>query len=189
MGGREGMLEGDGIRRTPHNPSRTETLAGNFALRDMQPESLAQTAKSYFFPQKNAPANNRLLSAGRTVIRSGMNKPLTLSLRLPALLMCVVCLPSCDRQLRRALEESRQGTAQIYVQRLVGDLAMYELTNKLPPSTAQGLKALVEKPTGEPVPSRWKQSVEKLEPDPWGAAYRYEYPGRHNTHQKCRQSQ
>lgn len=45
------------------------------------------------------------------------------------------------------------------------------------PSQQQGLKALVEKPTQEPRPRRWKQLQSKLQLDPWGNEYVYKYPG------------
>ena len=52
--------------------------------------------------------------------------------------------------------------------------------NGFPPTTAQGLRALLERPSMEPIPRKWSQRREKLEVDPWGMEYRYEYPGRHN---------
>ena len=49
------------------------------------------------------------------------------------------------------------------------------------PTTEQGLKALVEKPTWEPVPQEWRpQAIQALKPDKWGNEYRYLYPGKHN---------
>jgi general secretion pathway protein G len=71
-------------------------------------------------------------------------------------------------------------TAKIYVAKLVGALGQYELVNKRPPSTEQGLRALVERPGGDPVPRMWSQIETKLESDPWGTEYQYEFPGRHN---------
>jgi general secretion pathway protein G len=83
--------------------------------------------------------------------------------------------------IRNSMEESRRNTASIYVNRLAGSLSRYELTNGRPPSTEQGLAALIAKPAGEPVPRRWNQIEEKLELDPWGMEYHYEFPGKHNT--------
>jgi general secretion pathway protein G len=46
------------------------------------------------------------------------------------------------------------------------------------PTTAQGLKALVERPGSEPLPSRWTH-IMKMEPlDPWKNPYGYKFPGR-----------
>ena len=81
--------------------------------------------------------------------------------------------------IQNAMNQSRMGTAKIYVAKLVGALGQYELVNKRPPSTEQGLRALVERPGGDPVPRMWSQIETKLESDPWGTEYQYEFPGRH----------
>jgi general secretion pathway protein G len=56
-------------------------------------------------------------------------------------------------------------------------LEIYKLEGGSYPSTAQGLKALIEKPVSEPVPAKWQQTM-KFEPlDPWKNPYGYKYPG------------
>ncbi len=90
--------------------------------------------------------------------------------------LMAVLIPNVQLQLRN----SKIGNAEIYINKLSGDLALYEGTNGFPPTTAQGLRALIEKPTGEPIPRKWSQREEKIEPDPWGMDYHYEYPGKHN---------
>jgi len=45
-----------------------------------------------------------------------------------------------------------------------------------PPTTEQGLKALVEKPTTEPLPEKWTALMEEVPKDPWGQEYKYRYP-------------
>jgi general secretion pathway protein G len=57
-------------------------------------------------------------------------------------------------------------------------LAMYKLNAGSFPSTQQGLKALVDKPTSTPVPRRWVQVMSKIPDDPWGAPYMYRFPGK-----------
>jgi general secretion pathway protein G len=57
-------------------------------------------------------------------------------------------------------------------------LAMYKLNAGSYPSTQQGLKALVDKPTSTPVPRRWVQVMSKVPDDPWGAPYMYRFPGK-----------
>lgn len=60
-------------------------------------------------------------------------------------------------------------------------LKMYYLDNGFYPTTEQGLKALVEKPTTEPVPVRWNESgyldKRRVPKDPWGREYLYLCPG------------
>jgi general secretion pathway protein G len=57
-------------------------------------------------------------------------------------------------------------------------LAMYKLNAGNFPTTQQGLKSLMEKPTATPIPKRWVQLMPKINPDPWGAEYGYRYPGK-----------
>ena len=57
-------------------------------------------------------------------------------------------------------------------------LLTYETVNGFPPSTAQGIDALVNKPAGEPQPRKWKKLMSEVPIDPWGNAYAYESPGR-----------
>ncbi len=57
-------------------------------------------------------------------------------------------------------------------------LSMYKLNAGSYPTTPQGLKALVEKPSSTPVPRRWSQIMKKLPPDPWKAEYGYRFPGK-----------
>ena len=60
-------------------------------------------------------------------------------------------------------------------------LSLYKLDNGFYPSSEQGLKALVEKPTTEPVPQNWTGPYLKngVPNDPWGRPYRYLNPGQH----------
>ena len=59
---------------------------------------------------------------------------------------------------------------------------MYKLDNSRYPTTEQGLKALIKKPTASPVPKNWKKGgyVQELPEDPWGNKYQYANPGVHN---------
>lgn len=62
-------------------------------------------------------------------------------------------------------------------------LKLYELDNGTFPSTEQGLKALVKKPSSDPEPKNWNGPyLEKLPVDPWGKAYQYVSPGAHRPH-------
>ncbi|MEO5713869.1 MAG: type II secretion system major pseudopilin GspG [Luteolibacter sp.] len=57
-------------------------------------------------------------------------------------------------------------------------LSAYKLNAGSYPTSQQGLKALVEKPTTTPVPRRWVQVMTKTNPDPWGSEYGYKFPGK-----------
>lgn len=55
-------------------------------------------------------------------------------------------------------------------------LMTYEQRALRMPTTEQGLKALVEKPTIDPIPERWTAVMEDVPKDPWGQEYKYRYP-------------
>ena len=61
-------------------------------------------------------------------------------------------------------------------------LELYKLDNGFYPTTDQGLQALVEKQTIDPVPQHWKHGgyLKRLRKDPWGHAYQYLNPGEHS---------
>lgn len=64
-------------------------------------------------------------------------------------------------------------------------LDLYKIDNDNYPTTDQGLRALVEKPTIEPKPSNWKAGgyLKQLPIDPWGKPYQYLNPGMHNPNE------
>ncbi len=60
-------------------------------------------------------------------------------------------------------------------------LDLYELDNGTYPTTEQGLKALISKPSSSPTPVNWNGPYLKKEPkDPWGNLYQYKFPGSHS---------
>ncbi len=60
-------------------------------------------------------------------------------------------------------------------------LELYKLDNGFYPSTAQGIQALVSKPTGDPEPTNYQQGgyLKLLPLDPWNHPYHYLSPGQH----------
>lgn len=81
-------------------------------------------------------------------------------------------------------EEARQTQAKIQIQALENALNMYRLDNGEYPSTEQGLKALVEKPSIGNIPRSWREGgyLEKstVPRDPWKNDYAYLNPGVRN---------
>ena len=74
-------------------------------------------------------------------------------------------------------DDARLTAARTDIGNLMQALKLYKLDNLRYPSSAQGLQALVARPTTEPVPSNWKPYLDKLPNDPWGHAYQYLNPG------------
>lgn len=62
-------------------------------------------------------------------------------------------------------------------------LDMYKLDNHRYPTTSQGLNALIEKPTTNPLPSNYNESgyIKRLPTDPWGNDYLLVSPGEHGA--------
>jgi general secretion pathway protein G len=60
-------------------------------------------------------------------------------------------------------------------------LKLYKLDNHSYPTTQQGLAALVQKPSTQPIPPNWRPNgyLERLPNDPWGRPYVYAAPGLH----------
>ena len=74
-------------------------------------------------------------------------------------------------------DDARVTAAKTDVANLMQALKLYRLDNQRYPSAEQGLQALLVKPTTTPVPSNWKNYLDKLPQDPWGQAYIYLNPG------------
>jgi len=75
-------------------------------------------------------------------------------------------------------DEAKRTAAKVQIRNIEGALQLYKLDNGVYPSTEQGLKALVEKPTVGVIPKKWKTGgyLQKLPDDPWGNPYKYLSP-------------
>jgi len=63
---------------------------------------------------------------------------------------------------------------------LKAPMLKYRIDTGSYPSTAEGIKALYEKPGS--ASSKWKGPyIEKIPEDPWGNPYNYKYPGTQNS--------
>ena len=76
-------------------------------------------------------------------------------------------------------DEARVVKAKQDVLAIQNALDLYKLDNGIYPSTDQGLMALVEKPTSNPIPHDWKSYLKSLPKDPWARDYLYLNPGQH----------
>ena len=75
--------------------------------------------------------------------------------------------------------EAQLKKAAIDIQNIEGALQMYKLRNNVFPTTEQGLDALVEEPTIEPLPRNFPVGgfIQRLPDDPWGNPYTLISPG------------
>jgi general secretion pathway protein G len=78
-------------------------------------------------------------------------------------------------------DQARIAKAQNDIQTLETALDLYKLDSGIYPSTDQGLRALIEQPTSDPVPSNWRAGgyIKRLNNDPWNHPYQYLNPGDH----------
>lgn len=76
-------------------------------------------------------------------------------------------------------DQARVTVAKTDLKTIATALRVYRLDNGDYPTTAQGLQALVEKPTSPPVPASWAADgyLPELPTDPWGKPYVYRSPG------------
>jgi general secretion pathway protein G len=78
------------------------------------------------------------------------------------------------------IDVARQSRVDADFQAISTQLRTYEMQNMRMPTSAQGLEALVQRPSAEPAPRRWIQLMERVPLDPWGEPYLYRNPGKLN---------
>jgi general secretion pathway protein G len=75
-------------------------------------------------------------------------------------------------------DDAKRTAAKVQIRNIEGALQLYKLDNGVYPTTEQGLKALVEKPSVGVIPKKWKIGgyIPKLPADPWANPYKYLSP-------------
>ncbi len=84
------------------------------------------------------------------------------------------------------IDKARLATARAQIAQLESALELYRMDNGRYPTTAQGLGALVRKPTEAPEPRDYPRGgyVSKSDAllDPWSEPFQYASPGNHNSY-------
>ena len=72
-------------------------------------------------------------------------------------------------------EQARMVKAKQDVLGIENAMNLYKLDNAFYPTTDQGIKALVERPSSDPIPQNWQQGgyLKEVPMDPWGHPYQY----------------
>ena len=80
-------------------------------------------------------------------------------------------------------DDAKRTAAKVQIRNIEGALQLYKLDNGVYPSTEQGLKALVDKPSVGVIPKKWKVGgyLPKLPEDPWQNSYKYVSPSQRRT--------
>ncbi|WHZ15444.1 MAG: General secretion pathway protein G [Nitrospira sp.] len=75
-------------------------------------------------------------------------------------------------------EDAKRAATKAQIANIESALQLYKLDNGNVPSTEQGLKALVERPSSGPAAPNWKAGgyLPKVPVDPWGNPYKYATP-------------
>lgn len=81
-------------------------------------------------------------------------------------------------------DQARVAKAKTDIKGLESSLGLFKLDNGFYPSTEQGLRALVEKPTVGRIPTKFPDGgyLKKVPKDPWGNDYVYLSPGVHGDY-------
>ncbi|WP_370627303.1 type II secretion system major pseudopilin GspG [Brevundimonas sp. PAMC22021] len=81
-------------------------------------------------------------------------------------------------------DEARVTVAKTDLKTISAALRMYRLDNGDYPTTQQGLRALVERPTQPPAPANWSSEgyLPEAPTDPWGRPYVYRSPGQNGRY-------
>lgn len=78
------------------------------------------------------------------------------------------------------VDQSKITATQVAMSNTKQALELYKLDNNKYPSTEQGLRALVEKPTADPVPPKWRQYLQTYPQDGWNQDFTYVAPAPNN---------
>jgi len=79
--------------------------------------------------------------------------------------------------MRDQVDQAAIVRAESDIQQIQTNIQFYAVRNGNAPSTAQGLDALVNRPSGEPQPRKWTQLMKDVPLDPWGRVYVLRNPG------------
>lgn len=81
-------------------------------------------------------------------------------------------------KIKGTVDVAKETRVETDIKNVMTQVKVYEARNLQPPTTEQGLKALVEMPTIEPVPGKWTQLLEEVPKDPWNHEFCYVYPAK-----------
>ncbi|MGQ9844423.1 MAG: type II secretion system major pseudopilin GspG [Spirochaetota bacterium] len=130
--------------------------------------------QNFLFPYVKELINYLKYNKGFTLIE------LLIVITIIAILSIVVVPRFMDIPQKAKIEAAHQQIAAFSMA-----LEHYYLDNGHYPTTEQGLQALIEKPTTDPIPQNYNprgyMDKKKIPHDPWGNPYVYNCPGQHGN--------
>lgn len=81
-------------------------------------------------------------------------------------------------KMKGTVDVAKETRVESDIKNVITQIKVYEARNLQPPTTEQGLSALVKMPEIEPIPGKWTQLMEEVPKDPWNHELRYVYPAR-----------
>lgn len=120
---------------------------------------------------------NRLMNSSRSFARRARGFTL-IEIMVVVVIIAILGALVGPRLLGRT-DEARVVAARQDIATIMQALKLYRLDNHRYPTTEQGLRALVERPTAGPAAPGWKEGgyLDRMPTDPWGNGYQYLNPG------------
>jgi general secretion pathway protein G len=111
-----------------------------------------------------------------------MNRGFTLIEIMVVIIVIALLAALVGPQILGRVSEAKTHSAKTQVELFGVALDNYRLDNGNYPTTDQGLRALRERPTTDPIPTNWRGPYLRKEVplDPWGRPYDYKSPGEHD---------
>ncbi|WP_326939016.1 type II secretion system major pseudopilin GspG [Actimicrobium sp. GrIS 1.19] len=115
----------------------------------------------------------------RRPVRAALSRGFTLIEIMVVVVIMGILAALVVPKLMGRTDDARVTAARQDIATIMQALKLYKLDNQRYPTTDQGLKALIEKPTTGPEARGWKGGgyIDKLPKDPWGNQYQYLAPG------------
>jgi general secretion pathway protein G len=101
-----------------------------------------------------------------------------LELMVVVVILSILALVIVPRVIDRP-DQARTARAQSDIAAIASAVQLYRLDNFRYPTTEQGLKALVTRPSTDPAPQNWASNgyMDRVPVDPWGQPYQFLEPG------------
>ena len=101
-----------------------------------------------------------------------------LELMVVVVILSILALVIVPRVIDRP-DQARAARAQSDIAAIASAVQLYRLDNFRYPTTEQGLRALVTRPSTDPAPQNWASNgyMDRVPVDPWGEPYQFLEPG------------